>query len=77
MMLTKGRANARETIVTSENLILENQKQETMIPIYILQKSIWNGKIFRCSSSYVLGIFGKILLVYPFKISYDTFWLEE
>ena len=37
MMLTKGRANARET---NENLILENQKQETMIPIYILQKSI-------------------------------------
>lgn len=30
--------------VTTENLILENQKQETMIPIYILQKSIWNGK---------------------------------
>ena len=30
--------------MTSENLIPENQKQETMVPIYILQKSIWNRK---------------------------------
>ena len=55
--------------VTSENIILGNQKQETMILIYILQKTFWDGKNSQVLFIVCLGCFGKIFCVHHFKYS--------